>query len=160
MDQRLHSTIFLGSLIATSITLGSSQFINVGRGLLAIPATIILLISPDDIAAGPVAHLATLLWLFFCGPLILVLLIGITTTSLIAAWSLHRSITYRYWRFQSWTQIAVSSLWILGLAAFDAYPVPQNPPFEQTVLVYVFPSVMLMNALVQNLLQRHVPSRV
>lgn len=161
MDQRLHSAVFLGSLIATSVILGLSQYVNVGRGLFAIPATIILLISPDDTAAGPVAHMATLLWLFFCGPVILILLISITTTSLIAAWSLfHRSMTHRYWRLQTWIQIAVPSLWIIGLGAFDVYPVPQNPSFEQSALVYVFPSVMLMNAVVQNLLQQHVPSRV
>lgn len=151
MDQRLHSIIFLGSLSATSLIFGLSQYTNAGRGLMAIPATIILLVSPNDVAAGPVAYLATLFWFFFCGLLILVLLAGLFTAAFMAGWSLLRQpMTVRFWRTNSWIQIAVSLMWILGLAAFDVYPVPQNPPFERSALFYIFPAAMLVNAVSQS----------
>jgi len=152
MGQRLHSIIFLGSLVATSLLFGSSQYTNIGRGLMAIPATIIFLIAPDDVAAGPVAHLATLIWFFFCALLILVLAVGVIATALLAAWSIFRApLTTSLQRKQSWIQVSTSVIWILGLMAFDAYPVSQTPPWEQSTMFYIFPAVMLLNAVSQTL---------
>jgi len=152
MDQRFHSIIFLGSLSAASLIFGLPQYTNAARGLMAIPATIILLFSPNDVAAGPAAYLATLIWFFFCVFLILVLLVCLFTAAAMSAWSLFRHTkTVRLRRAHSLIQIAVSLMWILGLAAFDVYPVPQNPPFEQSALLYIFPAAMLLNAVSQSL---------
>jgi len=156
MKHWIHSAIFLISIIATTLVFGLQQYVSLGSGIVTLPATTILLFSPEDMEGGPLAYLAGTIWIIFLIMSSPLLIGSVVTAIFVAAQSvIYQSVSHRFARLERVLQIIISGVWLIGLVSIDLFPVPQNPPIVHVSGFYLFPTIMLGNAWIMCLSHRN-----